>query len=180
MLPSSVLRPKRQMCFNKSRQYEEKSFHFSLQIPVTAHLFHFPCLLCAVSRREKTLSNWAPRTRRGLENSNNSTLLASCRRRLARTARTGSGCSGEIPNAIPLHSFPLRPLQRHLTSALLSGQHPSSPGDKRKRHNSYKHAERTAGISKSLNPLELFEAGKDFRLDHTGWGKIKKLVATLE
>lgn len=87
MLPSSVLRPKRQMCFNKSRQYEEKSFHFSLRIPVTAHLFHFPCLLCAVSRREKTLSNWAPRTRRGLGNGNNSTLLASCRRRLARTAR---------------------------------------------------------------------------------------------
>lgn len=61
MLPSSGLRPKRQMCFNKSRQYEEKSFHFSLQIPVTAHLFHFPCPLCAVSAREKkkSLSNQA-------------------------------------------------------------------------------------------------------------------------
>lgn len=70
MLPSSGLRPKRQMCFNKSRQYEEKSFHFSLQIPVTAHLFHFPCLLCAVSARENRLSNQAPRIW-CLENCNN-------------------------------------------------------------------------------------------------------------
>lgn len=79
MLPSSVLRPKRQMCFNKSRQYEEKSFHFSLQIPVTAHLFHFPCLPCAVSVRQKTLSNQTPRIWCGLGNCNNSVLENSYR-----------------------------------------------------------------------------------------------------
>lgn len=67
------------MCFNKSRQYEEKSFHFSLQIPVTAHLFHFPCLPCAVSVREKTLSNQTPRIWCGLGNCDNSVLHNSSR-----------------------------------------------------------------------------------------------------
>lgn len=35
--------------FSKSRPYAEKSFRFSLQILVAAHLFHSPYLLCAVS-----------------------------------------------------------------------------------------------------------------------------------